>query len=209
VTDLDRKHSGGWDKEYPKCTFWSKVLRFRTFTVQCHTTPQITVSGKHKGESTVYNMESKKDNSPLNARFLVVWKKRGLSECERESEFIEMDTNITAPGANPSHALRVQIPLKTILVTTQCTDFIITFSSTQGKGTILPRRTVWTTKILTTTDDRLQQKVMWVMTPLYKEMVLVSRPWRVNLWFDKSHSVKVGSSWWKSSWPTRRSLHGA
>jgi hypothetical protein len=21
VTDLDRKHSGGWDKEYPKCTF--------------------------------------------------------------------------------------------------------------------------------------------------------------------------------------------
>ena len=35
AADLARKHSGGWDKEYPKCTFYSKVLRFRTFTVQC------------------------------------------------------------------------------------------------------------------------------------------------------------------------------
>jgi hypothetical protein len=31
--DLARKHSGGWDKEYPKCLFWGKAYRFRTFTV--------------------------------------------------------------------------------------------------------------------------------------------------------------------------------
>jgi hypothetical protein len=47
VAFLDRKHSGGWDKEYPKYTFCLKVLRFRTFTVQCHMTSQITDSGKH------------------------------------------------------------------------------------------------------------------------------------------------------------------
>ena len=29
-SDLVRKHSSGWDKEYPKCTFCSKALRFRT-----------------------------------------------------------------------------------------------------------------------------------------------------------------------------------
>ena len=40
MTDLPRKHSDGWDKEYPKCTFCSKVLMFRTFTVQCHMTSQ-------------------------------------------------------------------------------------------------------------------------------------------------------------------------
>ena len=32
------------------------------------------------------------------------------------------------------------------------------------------RRNTWTTKILTVTDDRLQQETMWVLTPLYKEI---------------------------------------
>jgi hypothetical protein len=44
---------------------------------------------------------------------------------------------------------------KAILVTVQCTDSIITFSSTHGKDTILPRRNTWTAKILPATDDRL------------------------------------------------------
>jgi hypothetical protein len=61
ASDLDRKHSGGWDKEYPKCLFCGKAYRFRTFTVQCHMTSQVTVSGKHKREAAVYRMESTKD----------------------------------------------------------------------------------------------------------------------------------------------------
>jgi hypothetical protein len=40
--DLVRKHSGGWDKEYPKCLSYDKTYRFRTFTVQCHMTSQVT-----------------------------------------------------------------------------------------------------------------------------------------------------------------------
>jgi hypothetical protein len=65
-------------------------------------------------------MESKKEDSPLKARFLAVRReiykrytekqqteqqaasaalKRRMSERERESEVIEMDTNITATGA--------------------------------------------------------------------------------------------------------------
>ena len=92
--------------------------------------------------------------------------KRGMSESEWESEVIEIDTDITDPGAskktkrtvtdrlikNPSHEDFVTVwnetvlvkgltfdffsdPLvfKTILVTVQCADSIITFSSTQGK----------------------------------------------------------------------------
>ena len=105
VVDLVRKYSVGWDKEYPKCTFFEKTLRFRTFTVQCHMTSQITDSGKHKFEERVCNMENKKDDSMLEVRFLVVKKeiyksytenqqteqeassaslKRGMSELERE-----------------------------------------------------------------------------------------------------------------------------
>ena len=73
-----------------------------------------------KRREAVCSMEIKKDDSPLKARFLAVRKeiynrytekqqteqqtvsaalKRGMSECERESEFIEIDTDITAPGA--------------------------------------------------------------------------------------------------------------
>jgi hypothetical protein len=42
VADLVRKHSGVWDKEYPKCLFCSKSYRHRTFAVQCHMTSQVT-----------------------------------------------------------------------------------------------------------------------------------------------------------------------
>ena len=72
VTELVRKHSShsGWDKVNPKCFFWSKVKRFRTFTVQWHITSQITVSGKHKCETVVCEFEIKKDDSPLKVRFL-------------------------------------------------------------------------------------------------------------------------------------------
>jgi hypothetical protein len=65
-------------------------------------------------------METKKDDSPLKVRFFVVRKeiynhytekeetgqqkvsetlKRGMSERERESSVIEMDTDITGPGS--------------------------------------------------------------------------------------------------------------
>ena len=75
-------------------------------------TSQIIGSGKHKRESAVCSMESKKDDSPLKARFLSVRKeiynhytekdkteqqtvsaslKRGMSECERESAVIDED----------------------------------------------------------------------------------------------------------------------
>ena len=74
VADLVRKHSGGWDKEHPKCLFCGKAYRFRTFTVQCHMTSQVTVSGKHKRETAVCNMEITKDDSPLKSRFFTVRK---------------------------------------------------------------------------------------------------------------------------------------
>ncbi len=66
-------------------------------------------------------MENTKDDSPLKASFFTVWKeiynhykqkkqtehqadsetlKRVMSECEWESEVIEIDNDITAPGAN-------------------------------------------------------------------------------------------------------------
>jgi hypothetical protein len=126
-----------------------------------------------------------------------------MTERERESEVIEIDTDITAPGASkktnhtvtdllikkPTHedfvaAKSQAVPVKgltfdffseplvrkAILVTAQCADSIITFSSTYGKDTILPRRTTWTAKILTETDDRLHQGAMRVLTPLYKEI---------------------------------------
>ena len=40
-------------------------------------------------------------------------------------------------------------------MTVECADSIITFSSTDGKDTILTRRNTWTAKILPVTDDRL------------------------------------------------------
>ncbi len=119
--ELVRKHFGGWVKEYPKCFFCSKVLRFKTFTVQCHMTSQITDSGKHKCKTTVCEFENKKDDSPLKTRFLTVRKEiynrytekekteqqttspaleQGMSECEWQSEVIEIDTDITDPGTN-------------------------------------------------------------------------------------------------------------
>ncbi len=50
------------------------AYRFRTFTVQCHMTSQITGSGKHKRESSVCSMESTKDDSPLKTRFFALRK---------------------------------------------------------------------------------------------------------------------------------------
>ena len=121
AADLARKHSGGWDKEHPKCLFCGKAYRFRTFTAQCHMTSQVTGSGKHKREAAVCSMESTKDDSPLKARFFAVRKevykrfkdkqqteqqaasaalKRSMSERERDSEVIDVDNDITAPGAS-------------------------------------------------------------------------------------------------------------
>ena len=74
AADLARKHSGGWDKEHPKCLFCGKAYRFRTFTVQCHMTSQVTGSGKHKRDAAVCSMESTKDDSPIKARFFAVRK---------------------------------------------------------------------------------------------------------------------------------------
>jgi hypothetical protein len=187
-------------------------------------TSQVTGSGKHKSESAVCSMDITKDDSLLKARFFVVRKeiynrykvkkqteqlaaraalKRVMSERERESEFMEIDNDVTAPGASEQTNRTVTHKLikktshedfvavwseavlgkcltfdffsdtlvrKAILVTTQCDDSIITSSSTQGKDTVLPRRTTWTTKILTATDDRLQQEDMRVLAPLYKEI---------------------------------------
>jgi hypothetical protein len=129
--------------------------------------------------------------------------KRVMSERERESEVIEIDNDITAPGASkqtnrtvtdklikkPSHEDFVAewseavlgkgltfdvfsdtLVSKAILVTAQCADSIITFSSTHGKDTVLHRRTTWTAKILAATDDRLQQEAMRVLAPLCKKI---------------------------------------
>jgi hypothetical protein len=74
ATDLDRKDSDSWDKEYPKCTFYGKAYSHRTSTVQCHMTSQVTVSGKHKRETAVCIMESTKDDSSLKTRFFAVRK---------------------------------------------------------------------------------------------------------------------------------------
>jgi hypothetical protein len=76
---------------------------------------------RFKSEVSVYSMENTKDDSPLKARFFEVRKqiynrykekkhtkqqevsvtlKRVMSECEWESEVIEINNDITAPGAN-------------------------------------------------------------------------------------------------------------
>jgi hypothetical protein len=118
--ELARKHSGGWDNDHPRCHFCGKGYRFRTFSTQCHMTSQIQGSGQQSGVTEVCSMESKTDDA-LKARFLAVRKeiynrytakqqkeqqtasaalKRSMTECEWKSEVIEIDTNITAPGAS-------------------------------------------------------------------------------------------------------------
>ncbi len=69
--DLDRKHSGGWDNDHPKCLFCDKG--YRTFVTQCHMTSQIKDNGKQSRVTVVCNMEIKTDNA-LKARFLTVRK---------------------------------------------------------------------------------------------------------------------------------------
>ena len=221
--DLDRKHSGGWDNDHPKCLFCGKGYKFRTFATQCHMTFQIKGSGKQSRIAEVCRMECKTEDI-LKARFFVVRNeiynrytakqqreqqadsavlKRSMTECEWESEVIEIDTDITTPGESkktnhtvteilikkPSHEDFVTVwsevvlgkgltfdffsdPLvrKSILVTVQCDDSIITFSITHGKDTILTKRTTWTVKNLPATHDRLYQEDMRVLTPLYKEI---------------------------------------
>ena len=84
-------------------------------------TSEVTGSGKHKREAAVCSMESTKDDSPLKARFFAVRKevykrfkeqqqteqqkasaalKRSMSERQGDSEVIEIDNDITAPGAS-------------------------------------------------------------------------------------------------------------
>ena len=138
-------------------------------------------------------MESTTDDA-LKARFLAVRKeihnrytdkqwneqktasetlKRSMTDREWESEVIEIDTDITAPDESKktNHTVTDKLIKKS-----SHEDFVSAFSSTDGTDTILPRRTTWTAKILPATDHRQQQEAMRVMTPLYKEMVLLSRP---------------------------------
>jgi hypothetical protein len=84
-------------------------------------TSHVTVSGKHKCEESVCSMESTKDDSPLKARFFAVRKevyklfkekqqteqqaasealKRSMSDREWDSEVIDVDNDITVPGAS-------------------------------------------------------------------------------------------------------------
>ncbi len=118
-------------------------------------TSQIIGSGKHKRETAVCSMESKKDDSPLKARFLEVRKeifnhytekqqteqqaaspvlKRGMSERERESAVIEIDTDITAPGASKQTNRTV---LDRLIKKPSHEDFLTAWSETVlGKGLI-------------------------------------------------------------------------
>ena len=56
-------------------------------------TSQVTDSGKH-----IYNRYKKKQQTEQQAASATL--KRGMSERERESEVIEIDNDITAPGAS-------------------------------------------------------------------------------------------------------------
>ena len=113
----------------------------------------------------IYNRFTTKQQNEQQAASAAL--KRSMTQRERESEVIEIDTDITAPGASkktnrtvtdllikkPTHedfvaawsqavlgkALTFDFfsdPLvrKAILVTAQCADSIITFSSTHGNG---------------------------------------------------------------------------
>ncbi len=131
----------------------------------------------------IYNRYTAKQQKEQQAASAAL--KRSMTERERESEVIEVDTNITVPSASKktnrtdllikktshedfvawSEAVLgkgltfdfISDPLvrKAILLTAQCADSIITFSSSHGKDTILPTRDTWTAKILAATDDRL------------------------------------------------------
>ena len=59
---------------------------------------------------------------------------------------------------------------KAILVTAKCVDSIITFADSSAKDTLLPKRSTWTQKILPQTDAHLQEEVMEILTPIYKEI---------------------------------------
>ena len=81
-----------------------------------------------------------------------------MSEHERESEVIDIDNDSTVPGASKQTNRTVtdrlmKKPSHEDFVVAY--DSIITSSSTSGKDTVLTRRTTWTVKILSPTDDRL------------------------------------------------------
>ena len=59
---------------------------------------------------------------------------------------------------------------KAILVNVQYVDYIITFSGSSAKDTLLPRRKPWTHKILPATDPRLHQEDMEILNPMHKEI---------------------------------------
>ena len=63
VDDLQRKISATWDNQHPKCLFWRKPYRYRTFQVQCHMTSRIKGNTGSQGRVVeVCSMESKKDD---------------------------------------------------------------------------------------------------------------------------------------------------
>ncbi len=79
ATDLVRKHSGDWDKENPKCLFCGKTYRFRTFTVQCHVTSEVTDQGSldpvtptrvHSGTPSVVKISVRQSYSYVCTYFL-------------------------------------------------------------------------------------------------------------------------------------------
>ena len=71
VDDLQRKSSVVWDKQHPKCLFYRKPYRYRTFQVQCHMISQIKGNTGSQGRVVeVCSMENKKDDGPEKARFL-------------------------------------------------------------------------------------------------------------------------------------------
>jgi hypothetical protein len=77
VDDLQRKSSVAWDNQHPKCLFWRKPYRYRTFQVQCdmarHMTSQIKGNTGSQGRVVeVCSMESKKDDGSEKVRFLPV-----------------------------------------------------------------------------------------------------------------------------------------
>ena len=75
VDDLQRKSSTVWDKQDPKCLFWRKPYRYRTFQVQCHMTSRIKGNTGSQGRVVeVYSMENKKDDGPEKVRFVEVRK---------------------------------------------------------------------------------------------------------------------------------------
>jgi hypothetical protein len=86
-----------------------------------------------------------------------------MSERERESEVIEIDNDITVPGASKQTNRTV---MDKLIKKPSHEDFVVEWSETVfGKGLKFEFF-----KILPPTDYRLQQEVMRVLAPLYKDI---------------------------------------